>query len=355
MDDLRAVMDAAGSERAALLGSSEGGNLCMLFAAAWPGRTVSLILYGAYARGLWAEDYPWAKTVPALESELADIARNWGGPFDFSAGAPSLAGDPHAANWFATFLRQSASPQDALSLWRWSAEIDMRPLLATIRVPTLVIHRTGDRWVRREEGRYLAERITGARFIELPGDDHIIWASDTEPVFAQIRDHLTNPEATPSEAVLVTLLCLRIRGADQTPDNDALSSIVKEETRRSGGAPVTCTSGFLLFEFPGATRAVLCADGIRARFEHLQCSVHAAIHIGECVRGAGTLSGGAVDVVEQLAACASRSTILISRTVRALIAGSDIQLGDAVSVPATSGADATIAYPVISVSLPLVP
>lgn len=355
MDDLRAVMDAAGSERAVLLGSSEGGNLCMSFAATWPRRTVSLILYGAYARGLWAEDYPWAKTVPMLEGELAAIARDWGGPFDFSAGAPSLSGDLVARNWFATYLRQSASPQDALSLWRWSAEVDMRPLLAAIRVPTLVIHRTGDRWVKREEGRYLAERITGARFVELPGDDHIIWASDTEPVFAQIKDHLTNREAAPSEAVLATLLCLRIHCADDSSKDDPISLIAKEEAPRFGGSAVSGKPGFLLFEFPGATRAVVCASRIRSRSEHLQCSVQAAIHIGECMRGAGTLSGDAVDMVEQLAASASRSTVLLSETVRALITGSDIQLGNVVSVPAAGGSENTLAYPVISLGPHAVP
>jgi pimeloyl-ACP methyl ester carboxylesterase len=132
MQDVLAVMDAAGSRRAALMGTSEGGNLCMLFAATYPERTAALVLHGSFARGLWSEDYPWGKTREQVEEEIAVIARDWGGPFDLSNGAPSLVDDREARDWFAGFLRNSASPQDAISLWRWNTEIDVRGILGAI-------------------------------------------------------------------------------------------------------------------------------------------------------------------------------------------------------------------------------
>lgn len=182
MEDLVAVMDAAGSRRAVLLGTSEGGALTMLCASAYPDRIAGLVLYGAYARGLWAEDYPWAKTPAQLEAELAALAREWGGPFDLGNGAPSLDGNAAERDWFAAFSRAAASLQDAVVLWRWGAETDLRDMLSAIRVPTLVLHRSGDRWVKVEEGRYLAERIPGASYAEFQGVDHLIWAGDNRAI-----------------------------------------------------------------------------------------------------------------------------------------------------------------------------
>ena len=135
MEDVRAVMDAAGSERAALLGTSEGGNMSTLFAATYPERTVALILYGCFAKGLWAPDYPWASTREELDKELAAIARDWGGPFDLQSGAPSLAQDESVREWFAAYMRNSASPKEAISIWDWNAEIDVRGILPSIHVP----------------------------------------------------------------------------------------------------------------------------------------------------------------------------------------------------------------------------
>jgi pimeloyl-ACP methyl ester carboxylesterase/DNA-binding SARP family transcriptional activator len=187
MADLRAVMDAAGSRRAVLFGSSEGGNLCLLFAATHPERVAGLVLYGAYARGLWAPDYPWAKTEAELEEELAAIAREWGGPFDLGKGAPSFDVDEDERTWFAAYSRASASPQDAIKAWRWGAEVDQRAMLPELRVPTLVLHRLGDRWVKIEEGRFLAAHIPGAQLATFPGEDHLIWAGNSEPILAEVE------------------------------------------------------------------------------------------------------------------------------------------------------------------------
>lgn len=187
MADLTAVMDAAGSRKAVLFGTSEGGNLCLLFAATHPERVAGLVLYGAYARGLWAADYPWAKTQVELDEELAAIAREWGGPFDLSKGSPSFDVDEAERRWFAAYGRASASPQDAIKAWRWGAEVDQRALLPKLSVPTLVLHRSGDRWVKVEEGRYLAKAIPDALFEEFAGEDHLIWAGDNAPILERVE------------------------------------------------------------------------------------------------------------------------------------------------------------------------
>ncbi|MGI9390524.1 MAG: alpha/beta fold hydrolase, partial [Boseongicola sp.] len=159
IEDVRAVMDAVGSERAALIGTSEGGNMSVLFAATYPERTQALVLFGCFAKGLWAPDYPWAATRDELDKVLDAVAREWGGPFDLSDGAPSLANDEETRDWFAAYLRNSASPKAAISIWDWNAEIDVRAILPAVHVPTLVLHRSGDRWQSVEEGRYLAEHL----------------------------------------------------------------------------------------------------------------------------------------------------------------------------------------------------
>jgi DNA-binding SARP family transcriptional activator/pimeloyl-ACP methyl ester carboxylesterase len=196
MADLTAVMDAAGSRKAFLFGTSEGGNLCLLFAATYPERVAGLVLYGAYARGLWAEDYPWAKTQAELEDELAAIAREWGGPFDLSKGSPSFDADEAERRWFAAYGRASASPQDAIKAWRWGAEVDQRALLREVAVPTLVLHRSGDRWAKVEEGRYLAKAIPNAAFEEFAGEDHLIWAGNNAAIFDRVEVFVASLAAT---------------------------------------------------------------------------------------------------------------------------------------------------------------
>lgn len=189
-DDVRAVLDAVGSKRTVLFGSSEGGGMCMLFAATYPDRTIALVLNGAFARGVWSEDYPWAKTREQVDEELVAVERDWGEAADLGNAAPSLAHDEFEREWFAAYLRNSASPADAVSLWQWNTEIDVRDILPAIRVPTLVVQRTGDRWVRVEEGRYLATHIAGACYAELPGEDHVIWGQDSDRLVDEIQAFL---------------------------------------------------------------------------------------------------------------------------------------------------------------------
>ena len=156
MEDVRAVMDAVGSERAALLGTSEGGNMSVLFAATYPDRVAALVLYGCFAKGVWAPDYPWTKTRKALNEELEEVFQAWGGPFDLKSGAPSLADDPRAREWSSAYLRNAADRKTAIGIWDWNAEIDVRDVLPAVRVPTLVLHRSDDSWQPVEEGVFRA-------------------------------------------------------------------------------------------------------------------------------------------------------------------------------------------------------
>ena len=169
MDDVRAVMDAAGSERAALCGVSEGGPMCSLFAATYPEKTLALVMIGTYAKRVRDEDYPWAPTADERQHFFNEIREHWGGPVGLEERAPSVANDPQFRDWWATYLRMGASPGAALALTEMNAAIDVRQVLPTIRVPTLVIHRTGDECLKIQEGRYVADQIPGAEFVELPG------------------------------------------------------------------------------------------------------------------------------------------------------------------------------------------
>lgn len=188
--DVQAVMDAAGSRRAVLMGVSEGGPLCALFAATHPDSTTALIMIGSYARRLRAPDYPWGPTPEERDQFCQTIIREWGGPVGIDERAPSRALDPDFREWWAAYLRMGASPGAAVALTRMNAGVDIRHILASIRVPSLVIHRTGDRLLKVEEGRYLAEHIPGATLAELPGDDHLPFVGDQLSVLSAIDQFL---------------------------------------------------------------------------------------------------------------------------------------------------------------------
>ena len=339
VEDVRAVMDAVGSEQAALLGTSEGGNLSVLFAATYPERTRALVLFGCFAKGLWAPDYPWAATREELDMELTAVAQEWGGPFDLTAGAPSLAQDEETRDWFATYLRNSASPKSAIAIWDWNAELDVRAVLPSVHVPTLVLHRNGDRWQSVEEGRYLAEHIPGSKYVELPGDDHLIWAGDQNRLLDEIGEFLTGDRSPPpSERVLLTVLFTDIVGSTskageigdrrwkallQLHDDQAR----KEVTRFRGEEIKTTGDGFLV-AFDGPTRAIQCAAAIRDAIAALGLQMRTAIHTGECERRGEDLSGIAVHIASRILDKAKPGQIVASRIVKDLVVGSGAKFDD---------------------------
>src|SRR5262249_43839634 len=265
----------------------------MLFAATYPERTAALVLSGCFAKGIWSEDYPWAKTREQTEEELAQIERSWGEPTDLSNAAPSLVNDEFERDWFAAFLRNSASPADAISLWRWNTEIDVRDILPAIHVPTLIIQRTGDRWVKVAEGRYLADHIAGAKYVELAGNDHVIWGEDSDRLIDEIQAFVTGVRPPPlTERVLLTVLFTDIVGSTsvaatigdqkwrdllQQHDNE-----VRDVLRLTDGTEIKTTGDGFLATFQRPTRAIQCARAICDRTAKIGLQVRAGIHIGEC-------------------------------------------------------------------------
>ncbi|RAZ84342.1 alpha/beta hydrolase [Mesorhizobium hawassense] len=325
MEDVRAVLDAVGSKRTVLFGSSEGGPMCMLFAATYPERTSALVLTGAYARGTWSKDYPWARTVDEVQQDIDTVEREWGKPADMSRAAPSLIENMAEREWFAAYLRNSASPADAIALWRWGTEIDVRDILPAIHVPTLVLQRTGDRWVKPEEGRYLATHIEGARYVELAGRDHVIWGEDCDGLVDEIRDFVTGAlPAAPGERVLVWVLALAIDGAAEGAKASEQSAIVRDELLLGGGTEIRRSRGRLLAAFQRPTRSIECAMAIADRLKPCGAEVRAAIHIGECEARGDDFSGIAIEVTSRLLDHARPGQIIASRTTRDLVVGSGL-------------------------------
>ena len=339
MDDVRAVLDGVGSERAALVGLSEGGPLCALFAATYPERTSALVMIGSYARRLWALDYPWGTTIEESQSFLDQIERGWGGPVALARRAPSRATDERFRQWWATYLRMSASPGAALALTRMNFEIDIRHVLPAIRVPTLILHRTNDMAMRVEGSRYMAERIAGARYVELPGPDHLPFVGDQDAILDEIEGFLTGVRhGGELDTVLATVLVAEIAGSakrateagDGRPQEllDAWQTTVREQLARFRGRQVELAEGRLLATFDGTVRAVRCACAISTAVQGLGLQVKAGVHTGECHLVGDRVEGFAVDTGAQIAALALAGEVLASSTVKDLVAGSGIQFED---------------------------
>ena len=339
MDDLRAVMDAVGSERAALCGVSEGGNLCALFAATYPERTTALVMCGAFAKRIWSPDYPWASTPEEREQAYEMVENEWGSMMDLSHYVPSKINDEAFAQRLAKYFRHSASPGAAVALLRMNTEIDIRAILPTIHVPTLVIHRTGDRDARVEEGRWLAARIAGAKFIELPGNDHFPWVGDQDAILDEIQVFLTGVRPTPeSDRELSTLLFTDIAGStelltrlgDQAWQEllERHHAMVREEIARFRGREVDTAGDGFFATFDGPARAVRCALSVVGDAKQLGIKIRAGLHTGEIQVTGPKISGIALHIGARVAATAKPGEVLVSSTVKDLVAGSNIRFAD---------------------------
>lgn len=339
MDDLRAVMDAVGSERAALCGVSEGGNLCALFAATYPERTTALVMCGAFAKRIWSPDYPWAQTPEERELAYEMVENEWGSMMDLSHYVPSKINDKAFAQRLAKYFRHSASPGAAVALLRMNTEIDIRAILPTIRIPTLVIHRTGDRDANVEEGRWLAARIAGARFTELPGEDHFPWVGDQDAILDEIQEFLTGVRPTPeSDRELSTLLFTDIAGSTEiiTRLGDQVwqellerhHAMVREELTRFRGHEVDTAGDGFFATFDGPARAVRCALSVVGAGQQLGIKIRAGLHTGEIQVMGPKISGIALHIAARVVATAKPSEVLVSSTVKDLVAGSGIRFAD---------------------------
>jgi pimeloyl-ACP methyl ester carboxylesterase len=339
MDDVRAVMDAVGSQRAALFGYSEGGAMCILFAATYPSRASALVLGGSFARRTSAPDYPWA---PAAEQQLAaieQIENDWGGAVGIEARSPSLANDERYRQWWGRWLRSSASPAAAATLMRMNMEIDVRHVLPAVRVPTLILHSINDRLIDIGASRYMAARIPGAKLVELDGIDHIPWGSDSDVIVNEIEEFLTGARrGAEPDRVLATVLFTDIVGATERASrvgdrnwHDLLDShhqLVRRELEHFRGREIDTAGDGFLATFDGPARGVRCACAISNGVRALGLEIRAGLHTGECELMGDKLGGIAVHTGARVAAEAQAGEVLVSSTVKDLVAGSGLAFLD---------------------------
>jgi pimeloyl-ACP methyl ester carboxylesterase len=339
MDDVRAVMDAVGSERAALFGISEGGPMSCLFAATYPERTSALLLYGSYARRTWAPDHPYGWTEEEWAERLSRIEREWGGPMGIDVWAPGAAGDEVFKQWWANYLRLSASPGAALAVMRMNKEIDVRPILPSVRVPTLILHRTGDRVIDIEQARYMAKHIPGARLVELPGIDHTAWFGDQDAIVDEIEEFLTGVRHhAEADRVLATVLFIDIVGSTERAAAigdrgwrallDSYYAAVRRELGRFRGREIDTAGDGMFATFDGPARAIRCAGAVAAAVRPLGIEVRAGLHTGECEVMGEKVGGIAVHIGSRVANQAGPGEVLVSNTVKDLVAGSGIRFED---------------------------
>ena len=336
MDDVRAVLDAAGSENAAVFGASEGGNLSILFAATYPARVRALVLAAIYAKRLWSPDYPWAPTPEERERQHAALERDWAGEMDITDLAPSAAGDPAVLRRIASFFRRSASPGAAVALNRMNTAIDTRAALPAITAPTLVLCRTGDREVSAEEGRWIAAQVPGAKYVELSGADHLPWIGDIDGLLDEVEAFLTGVRPAPHpDRVLATVLFTDIVGstakAAELGDRrwrellDDHHTLVRRQLDRFAGREVDTAGDGFLATFDGPARAVRCACAIVDAVRELGLDVRAGVHTGECEVADGNVRGIAVHIGARVANQAGAGEVLVSSTVKDLVAGSGLE------------------------------
>jgi class 3 adenylate cyclase len=334
MDDVRAVMDAVGSQQAALFGISEGGAMSVLFAATYPERTRALVLYGTYGHFR-----SWVLSPDRIEAALDHMEKSWGTGESLGLFAPSVASDETFRISWARFERLGASPSAVVALMRMNSEIDVRPILPSIRVPTFIIHRQGDVRVNVEAGRFMARQIPNAKYVELPGSDHLLWTGDTERVLDEIEEFLTGSRsAVESDRVLATVLFTDIVNSTKRAETigdrawhdvlDQHNALVRREISRHRGREVRTLGDGFLATFDGPARSIRCALAINEAVQTLGLQVRAGLHTGEVEMADDDLSGIAVHIASRVATMAKPGQVLVSNTVRDLVAGSNIRFHD---------------------------
>jgi class 3 adenylate cyclase len=340
MDDVRSVMDAAGSERAVLMGVSEGAPMCLLFAATYPERTEALVLHGGMARSTEAPDYPWAPPAEAAIEAAIDLVEpcvHTGD--DIEIWIPSLADDPQAREWLGRIHRAGVSPDGLAEMFAMFLDIDVRDVLPTLRVPTLVLHRHGDRVVNRRAGRWMAEQIPGARFVELPGQDHFPWFGNSDAVIEEIREFLTGARvALQPDRVLATVMFTDVVGSTKRAASlgdrrwrellDAHDKAVRRQLAAFRGREVKATGDGFLAIFDGPARAIRCACAIRQAASELHIDIRVGLHTGEIELRGDDVGGIGVHIAARVSTLAGPGEVLVSKTVTDLVAGSGLQFED---------------------------
>jgi class 3 adenylate cyclase len=339
MDDVVAVLDAAGSERAGVFAQFEAGAMAALFAATHPERTTALILYEAMPRASWAPDYEWALTKEEREAYVERSRETWGDGSRLRALAPRSGDSVRFRRWFARLERLSASPATAARLLRMQAEVDIRPVLPTIQVPTLVLHRARDEFIDIRHSRYLRDHIPAARYVELPGDEALTFAADSDELLLEVEEFLTGARPSPDpERILATVMFSDIvdstRRAAELGDRrwrdllEAMESTVMSELARFRGRAVKAMGDGFLCTFDGPARGIRCAAAIRDAARLYDLEIRSGLHTGEIEVMGNDVGGLAVHIGARVSAIAGPGEVLVSGTVRDLVVGSGISFED---------------------------
>ena len=337
IDDVRAVMDAAGSERATIYGWSEGGPMCLMFAATYPHRTSALVLFGSFAS---MRNEPWGVTPERFDLFLGQLDTHWGEGVLLRLNAPSRSKDAAFVQWFARIERAAASPGSVLALMRANYELDVRHLLPTIHAPTLILHRAGDALTPVAAGRYLAEHIPGSKYIEMSGTDHMVTDTETQDVIAdEIEEFITGTRRhlEPDRVLATVMFTDIVRSTERAAElgdarwRELLSSyygVLRKELTAFRGREVNTAGDGLLATFDGPNRAIRCACSVRDRLHPLGLQVRSGLHTGECELIGDDVGGIAVHIAARVAASAEPDEVLVSSTVRDLVAGSGLRFDD---------------------------
>ena len=339
MDDVMAVMEAAGSERAALFAQLEGTLMAQMFAATHPDRVTALVLYAGFARVIKSEDIWWTNTPEERQAVVEAFVEQWGEGGRFDGLAPSLAGDPELRRWYGRLERYSASPATAYRMNLATSGFDTRDVLPLIRVPTLLLNREGDPFIDPRHSRYLAERIPGAKHVELPGNDSLILAGDVDAVIDEVEEFLTGArQERPPDRVLATVMFTDIvdstKKAGELGDRrwrevlERHDELVRQELRRHQGREVKTTGDGFLATFDGPARAIRCAMGINEAVRTLGIEIRAGLHTGECEIRGDDVAGMAVHIGARVGARAEAGEVLVSSTVKDLVVGSGLSFSD---------------------------
>ena len=341
MSDVQAIMDEVGSQRAALFGVSEGGPMSILFAATYPQRTVALVIYGSYAKRSWAPDYPFGWTEDRFNAFFENVENYWGTPrgLDLTQWAPSIAHDERQVNRIAAYFRAAASPGAARAVMEMNREIDVRHVLPSVSVPTLILHRTDERILRVEHARYLAERIPRAKLVELPGIDHVPFIGDSDDIIDEVEEFLTGSRhAADLDRVVSTVMFTDIVASTERAAalgdrkwRDLLESyyaVARRQLERFRGREIDTAGDGMFATFDGPARAVRCAKAIGQDVKSLGIDIRAGLHTGEVEVIGEKVGGIAVHIGARVASHAAAGEVLVSSTVKDLVAGSGIQFED---------------------------
>ena len=322
MDDIRAVMDAVGSEKAALFGHSEGGSVSALFAATYPSRTISLLTFGIFAKRTYSPDYPWAPTPEERQVVYDMIVNDWGtGKMDLESLAPSKAKDKVFLEWLANYFRSGASPSAALVLTKMNTEVDIINILPSIKVPTLILQRKDDIDVKIEEGRFIAERIEGAKFVELEGNDHLFWVGDTQRILNEIKSFLVQKKPFEEyEERLYSIVMLRI-GARKESHEEQIEELIK----RYGGNLGRYDQDAFIATFDGPSRAAHCSLDVMGELSEMGVQISVSIHITAATQGRSlSIKDETAYLLKSMQEHSKPHQLLVTQTVKNLLSGAGL-------------------------------